>query len=131
MSQETVVVLVRSGTSPRRAGEILRWLRRLLPTALLVTAPAAPPLAAAADVLTIDADAVESPLSLAEALARASRAAHGAGDASPRSADGPAMILPRASRAPGPCASSSSRTIGCSAPASSRASTGRGTPSTG
>jgi hypothetical protein len=80
MSQETVVVLVRSGTSPRRAGEILRWLRRLLPTALLVTAPAAAPLAVATEVITIDADAVESPLSLAEALARASR---GVGDASP------------------------------------------------
>ena len=74
MSGDRVVVLVRvrSGT---RARDVLRWLRWLVPTALLVTVPASAPLAAAADALAIDADSVESPLSLAEALARASRAA--------------------------------------------------------
>jgi hypothetical protein len=74
MRRETVVVLVRSSTNFRRSDEILSWLRRLLPTALLVIAPAALP-SAAEDVITIDADAVESgPLSLADALARASHA---------------------------------------------------------
>jgi hypothetical protein len=67
----TVVVVVHPGTNPHRPAEILRWLRWLLPAALLVVAPAAVPLGDAYDVITIDADAVESgPLSLADAIAR-------------------------------------------------------------
>ena len=86
-SGKPLLVVVRPGTNPRRSGQLLRWLRWLLPTALLVVAPAAPPLGDAYDVITVDADAVESgPLSLADAIARdRSRAAREAppGDRGP------------------------------------------------
>ncbi len=68
----TVVLLVKPGTSPRRSGRVSRWVRALLPSALLVVASA--PLAAAPgdDVITLDVDQVADagPLSLAAALAR-------------------------------------------------------------
>jgi hypothetical protein len=61
-----VVVVVRPGA---RSGTILEWLRRLLPAALLLLAPASIP--DGANVITIDADEVISgPLSLADALTR-------------------------------------------------------------
>lgn len=69
-----VVLLVRPGTSPRRSANLLRWLRWLLPAALLVVSQVPPGPADAADVITLDADSVESgPLSLADALAKARR----------------------------------------------------------
>ncbi len=69
-----LVVAVRPGSKPGRSGEVLRWIRRLLPAAiLLVGTPALPP-ADADEVISIDVDAVESgPLSLADALVRARR----------------------------------------------------------
>ncbi len=61
-----VVVLVRPGA---RTGTVLAWLRRLVPAALLLLAPASLP--DDARVITLDADEVLSgPLSLADALAR-------------------------------------------------------------
>jgi hypothetical protein len=69
----TVVVVVRSETSPRRSASIVRWLRCLLPAALLVVTDA--PLALASgddDVITLDADAIASgPLSVASAIEKA------------------------------------------------------------
>jgi hypothetical protein len=70
-SSKTVVVLVHPTTSPRHSSEILRWLRWLLPAALLVVAPASAPLSQLDDVITLDADDVASgPLSVADALTR-------------------------------------------------------------
>lgn len=74
-SGPTVVVIVRPATSPRRAIEIMRWVRWMLPAAMLIVAPAPVGWADSSEVITIDADAVESgPLSLADALARSRRA---------------------------------------------------------
>lgn len=65
------MVAVRPGARPGRSGEVLRWIRWLLPTAvMLVGTPALPP-ADADEVISVDVDAVESgPLSLADALVR-------------------------------------------------------------
>lgn len=69
-----VVVVVRGGS---RAREIKRWLRALLPTAILVASPGALPLGDtcdACDVVTLDADAADAgPLSLAAAITRGLR----------------------------------------------------------
>ena len=69
----TVVLAVRPGTSLRRSSRISRWVRALLPSALLVVS-AAPPASTADDVITLDVDAVADagPLSVAAALARRS-----------------------------------------------------------
>ncbi len=66
-----VVLVVRDGTSPRRASEIRRWIRALVPAALILvsSAPLEPP--ASDDVVTVSADDVDAgPLSVAAALAR-------------------------------------------------------------
>ncbi len=70
-----VVVAVRPGSSPRRAGEVARWIRSLLPAAVLLIGPVAPPVDPNADeVITIDAEKVQSgPLAVADALARHGR----------------------------------------------------------
>lgn len=69
--RETVVVVVKTGMNPRRASQVLRWVRCLLPAALLVTSGTALPATESDDVITIDADTVASgPLSVADALAR-------------------------------------------------------------
>jgi hypothetical protein len=66
-----LVVAVRPGASPRRSAEVLRWVRWLLPTAILLVGPAALPDPDTAEVITIDVDSIESgPLSLADALVR-------------------------------------------------------------
>jgi hypothetical protein len=71
-----LVVVVRPG---RRTGTILAWLRQLLPTALLLVAPANFPAPASGDAVCIDADEVPSgPLSLAALLM--ARAASPGGD---------------------------------------------------
>lgn len=77
MSQRdpTVVLLVRPGTSARRSSRVSRWVRALLPTALLVVSAA--PLSSGNDdddVITLDVDAVADagPLSLAAELVRKS-----------------------------------------------------------
>lgn len=64
----TMFVLVRPGS---RTGEIRRWLRALLPTAILVATPAALPPDGPYDLVTIDADATDAgPLSIVDAIAR-------------------------------------------------------------
>jgi len=69
-----LVVAVRPGLKSGRSGEVLRWIRRLLPAAiLLVGTPALPP-EDGDELISIDVDAVESgPLSLADALVRRHR----------------------------------------------------------
>ena len=71
-SGPVVVLLVRPGTPPRRSASIVRWLRWLLPAALLVVSrvPMEPP--QDDEVITLDADAIESgPLSVADAIGKA------------------------------------------------------------
>jgi hypothetical protein len=69
-----VVLLVSAKTSPRRSSRVSRWVRLLLPTALLIVS--ARPLSPGAedDVITLDVDDVADagPLSVAAALARRS-----------------------------------------------------------
>jgi hypothetical protein len=63
-----VVIVLRPGS---RTGAIRGWIRRLLPTALLLVAPVSLPPALAGDVIVLDEDEVASgPLSLADALVR-------------------------------------------------------------
>ncbi len=67
----TVVIVVHDGTSPRRSGEVMRWVRTLVPAALILvlSAPIAP--APTDDVVTVNVDDVDAgPLSVAAALAR-------------------------------------------------------------
>jgi hypothetical protein len=69
LHESPLVIVVRPG---RQTGTILAWLRQLVPAALLIVAAASPPSAPAADTITVDVDDVaSSPLSLADALARA------------------------------------------------------------
>ncbi|HET9594439.1 MAG TPA: hypothetical protein VFP65_02610 [Anaeromyxobacteraceae bacterium] len=69
----TMVVVVRPADTPRKSIEVLRWLRWLLPAALLVVS-AGETVALGDQVITIDAEEIESgPLSLADALERAAR----------------------------------------------------------
>lgn len=64
-----VVVVVRPG---KRAGTVLAWLRQLLPAAVLLIAPATLPPSSrdGGDEIIVDADDVDSPMSLADALAK-------------------------------------------------------------
>lgn len=66
----TVVLVVRPGANPRRASEVRRWIRALVPAALILVSSV--PLAAAPDdVVTVSADEVDAgPLAVAAALAR-------------------------------------------------------------
>ncbi len=67
----TVVLVVGEKTSPRRSGEIMRWVRALVPAALILVSSA--PLAAPAsdDVITVTVDELDAgPLAVAAALAR-------------------------------------------------------------
>jgi hypothetical protein len=71
-SGPVVVVLVRPGTPARRSASIVRWVRWLLPAALLVVSgvPLDPP--QTDDLITLDADDPESgPLSVADAIGKA------------------------------------------------------------
>jgi hypothetical protein len=71
----TIVVFVRPAASERKSIEVLRWLRWMLPAALLVLT-AAPPPAIGDPVIVIDADAVDAgPLAVAAAVARVTRGA--------------------------------------------------------
>jgi hypothetical protein len=74
MGDDRVFVLVRSGRRPEASQAIMRWLRFLLPAAVLLSAPAGlPPDVENGDVvvISIDADEVASgPLALADAIAR-------------------------------------------------------------
>jgi len=65
------VIAVRPGSNPRRAREVIRWIRCLLPAAVLLVGPPSWPEGDADGVISIDVDAVVSgPLALADALAR-------------------------------------------------------------
>ena len=67
----TVVLIVGEKTSPRRSGEIMRWIRALLPAALIMVSSA--PIAADAsdDVVTVRVDDLDAgPLAVAAELAR-------------------------------------------------------------
>lgn len=66
----TVVLVVRPGANPRRTSEIRRWIRALVPAALILVSSV--PLAATSDdVVTVSADEVDAgPLAIAAALAR-------------------------------------------------------------
>ncbi len=67
----TVVLVVRSGTSPRRSGEVMRWVRALVPAALILVLSSPTAIAPSDDVVTVNVDEVDAgPLSVAAALAR-------------------------------------------------------------
>jgi siroheme synthase (precorrin-2 oxidase/ferrochelatase) len=67
----TVVLVVGKGTSPRQASEIRRWIRALVPAALILISSAPLQGGAADGVVTVSADDLESgPLAVADALAR-------------------------------------------------------------
>lgn len=66
-------MVVRPG---RRTRTVLAWLRQLLPAAVLLVSPMSFPVAAPEEAsLVVEADEVDSPMSLAHALARARQAA--------------------------------------------------------
>jgi hypothetical protein len=72
VARSVVVLVVKPGSSARRSTRLVRWLRWLLPAALLIVSqkPLFPP--GADDVMTLDADAVESgPLAVADAIVKA------------------------------------------------------------
>ena len=66
---ERVVVVVRPG---KRTGPVLVWLRQLLPAAVLLVVPASLPAAGTTedDAIVVEADGIDSPMSLADALAK-------------------------------------------------------------
>ncbi len=67
-----VVVLVKPSTSARQPAILLRWLRWLLPAALLVVSQTPITTLDPDDVITLNADAVESsPLAVADAIVKA------------------------------------------------------------
>ncbi len=67
----TVVLVVSSGTNPRRPAEIMRWVRALVPAALILVSSAPMSVPAGDDVITVNVDDVDAgPLSVAAALAR-------------------------------------------------------------
>ncbi len=67
-----VVILVKPNTPARQPAMLLRWLRWLLPAALLVVSQAPIATADADDVITLNADAVDSsPLAVADAIVKA------------------------------------------------------------
>ena len=67
-----VVVVVRDGASPRRIGEVRRWIRALVPAALILVSSAPAELGTAdEEVVTVGADEVDAgPLAIAAVLAR-------------------------------------------------------------
>lgn len=66
-----LVVTIRPGKDPRRAGEVLRWIRWLLPAAILLVGSAPTVPSDPDEVITLDVDAMQSgPLCVADALAR-------------------------------------------------------------
>jgi hypothetical protein len=68
MNRLAVVIVLRPGS---RTGTIRGWIRRLLPTALLLVSPVRLPPDLADDAIVLDEEEVASgPLSLADALLR-------------------------------------------------------------
>ncbi len=75
----TVVLVVRPGASPHRATEIRRWVRALVPAALILVSSVPIDLGAADDVVTVSADEVDAgPLAVAAALVRPRHGREGA-----------------------------------------------------
>ncbi len=69
---KVVVVVVKQGAGPSRLAAVLRWVRWLLPAALLIVAPTPLVRADTDDVITLNADAVDSsPLAVADAIVKA------------------------------------------------------------
>lgn len=67
----TVVVVVRDARSERKAGEIRRWIRALVPAALILISSTPIDLGPGDGVVTVSADDVEpGPLAVADALTR-------------------------------------------------------------
>ncbi len=67
----TVVLVVGSGTNPRRPAEIMRWVRALVPAALILVSSAPMSAPASDDVITVNVDELDAgPLAIAAALAR-------------------------------------------------------------
>jgi hypothetical protein len=72
-SASPVVLVVRAPTCPRREGEIRRWIRALVPTALILVSSVPLDLdpRAVDDVVTLTSEDVDAgPLAIAAALAR-------------------------------------------------------------
>jgi len=66
-----LVIVVRPARDRRRLHEVLRWIRAMVPAAILLVAPGAPPadLPDDASVIQVDADGVDGPLAVASLLA--------------------------------------------------------------
>ncbi|BDG02370.1 hypothetical protein [Anaeromyxobacter oryzae] len=74
-----VVLVVGPRTTPRRSATLTQWLRWLLPAALLVVSQVPLGTPESEDVITLDADSIESgPLSLADAIGKARGGGDGA-----------------------------------------------------
>lgn len=70
-SVSTVVLVVRPGSSARRTSEIRRWVRALVPAALILISSVPLDLSEADGVVTVSADEVDAgPLAVAAALTR-------------------------------------------------------------
>lgn len=67
----TVVLVVKDAANPRRTSEIRRWIRALLPAALILVSSAPIDLGTADDVVSVSADDADAgPLTIAAALTR-------------------------------------------------------------
>ena len=67
----TVVLVVKDATNPRRTIEIRRWIRALVPAALILVSSVPIDVGAADDVVSVSADDADAgPLTIAAALAR-------------------------------------------------------------
>jgi hypothetical protein len=67
-----IVVLMKATTAVPRRAALLRWLRALVPAALLVVSTTPVEVPGAEDVITLNADAIESgPLAVADAIVKA------------------------------------------------------------
>jgi hypothetical protein len=70
-SASPVVLVVRGPTCRRRDGEIRRWIRALVPTALVLVSSVPIDLRAVDDLVTVTSEDVDAgPLAVAVALAR-------------------------------------------------------------
>ncbi len=67
-----VVLVVKPSTPARKRAALLRWLRWLVPAALLVVSQKPMAIPGADDVITLNADAIDSgPLAVADAIVKA------------------------------------------------------------
>ncbi len=67
-----VVVVVKPGAGASRMAALLRWVRWLVPAALLIVSPTPLVRGDSEDVITLNGDAVDSsPLAVADAIVKA------------------------------------------------------------